>query len=96
MLAACGCPPSMFLDSDGTAQREALRRWHLGTVKPLARLLQRELRAKLEADITLKFDNYPLDLAGRAQSFQKLVAGGMAINDALAVSGLMVDDSAAV
>ena len=31
VLAACGTPPSLFVDSDGTSQREAVRRWHLGT-----------------------------------------------------------------
>ena len=30
VLAACGTPPPLFIDSDGTAQREAVRRWHLG------------------------------------------------------------------
>ena len=92
VLAACGTPPSLFLDADGTAQREAVRRWHLGTVLPLARLVEHELSAKLETDVRLKFDNYPLDLAGRAQAFQKLVAGGVAVNDALATSGLLADD----
>ena len=32
VLSACGTPPSLFTDADGTSQREALRRWHLGTV----------------------------------------------------------------
>ena len=91
VLAACGTPPSLFLDADGTAQREAVRRWHLGTVLPLARLVEHELSAKFETDVRLKFDNYPLDLAGRAQAFQKLVAGGVAVNDALATSGLLAD-----
>ena len=91
VLAACGTPPSLFLDADGTAQREAVRRWHLGTVLPLARLVEHELSAKLETDVRLRFDNYPLDLAGRAAAFQKLVAGGVAVNDALATSGLLAD-----
>ena len=91
MLAACGCPPSLFLDSDGTSQREGLRRWFQGTVMPLARLLSHELSMRLEADVTLKFDNYPLDLQGRAAAFQKLVAGGVAVNEALATSGLLID-----
>lgn len=43
MLAACGCSPALFNDSDGTAKREALRQWHLGTVLPLARVLGHEL-----------------------------------------------------
>ena len=89
VLAACGTPPSLFTDSAGIAQREAIRRWHLGTVLPLARLVEHELTAKLETPVSLKFDNYPLDLAGRAMAFQKLVAGGVAVTEALATAGLL-------
>ena len=32
----CGASVSLFADADGTAQPEAWRRWHLGTVAPLA------------------------------------------------------------
>ena len=92
MVASCGAPPSLFVDADGTAQREALRRWHLGTVMPLARMLEGELSAKLATPVRLRFDAYPLDLAGRAQAFQKLVAGGVAVTEALATSGLLADD----
>ena len=91
VLAACGCSPALFDDSDGTSKREALRQWHLGTVLPLARLLEVELTAKLDTPVRLRFDNYPLDLAGRAQAFQKLVAGGVSVNEALATSGLLAD-----
>ena len=66
-----------------------MRRWHLGTVLPLARILEVELSDKLEAEVRLRFDNYPLDLAGRAQAFQKLVAGGVPVAEALATSGLL-------
>ena len=93
-LAACGTTIALFDDSDGTAQREAVRRWHMGTVTPLARVVESELSTKLGAPIRLRFDNYPLDLAGRAQAFQKLVAGGVAVNEALATSGLLADDDA--
>ena len=92
MLAACGCSPALFDDSDGTAKREAMRQWHLGTVQPLARVLERELSARLDAPIKLRFDLYNVDLAGRAQAFQKLVAGGVAVAEALATSGLLADD----
>ena len=92
VLSACGVPPSLFTDSPGIAQREAVRRWHLGTVLPLARLVGHELTLKLETPVRLKFDNYPLDIAGRAQAFQKLVAGGVAVNDALITSGLLAAD----
>ena len=93
-LAACGVPPSLFISDDGTAQRDAVRRWHLGTVIPLADTVAWELAAKLETPVTLRFDSYPLDLAGRAQAFQKLVAGGMDTDRALQISGLMVNDAA--
>ena len=92
VLAACGTPPDLFVSAEGTAQREALRRWHMGTVLPLARLLADELTAKLDATIRLKFDGYPLDLAGRAQAFQKLVAGGMEIERAVATTGLLAGE----
>ena len=93
VLASCGTPPSLFAASaDGTSQREGLRRYYLGTVLPLAGILQHELRDKLDApDLELVFDRYPLDLAGRAQAFQKLVAGGVSVNEALATSGLLAD-----
>ena len=88
VLAACGCPPSLFIDSDGTSQREGLRRWHLGTVLPLARLVEHELSMKLEADISLKFDSYPLDMVSRAQVVSKLVQAGVALDTATMAVGL--------
>ena len=91
VLAACGCSPALFDDSDGTSKREALRQWHLGTVNPLAKLLETELSEKLGAPIRLHFDLYNVDLAGRAQAFQKLVAGGVAVNEALMTTGLLAD-----
>ena len=92
MVAACGCSPALFDDSDGTSKREALRQFHLGTVRPLARLLEAELTAKLETPIRLTFDLYNVDLAGRAQAFQKLVAGGVGVTSALVASGLLIED----
>ena len=89
VLAASGCSPALFDGSDGTAKREALRQWHLGVVVPLARQIEHELTAKLDTDVRLRFDLYNVDLAGRAQAFQKLVGGGVAVQEALIVSGLM-------
>ena len=88
VLAACGGWPG-DLSADGTSLRESLRRWHMGTVLPLARLLEWELSAKLQETVTLEFDRYPQDLAGRAQAFQKLLAGGVTVNEALTISGLL-------
>ena len=63
----------------------------MGVVRPLARILEAELTEKFGTPVRLKFDGYPLDLAGRAQAFQKLVAGGLAVNEALMTAGLLAD-----
>ena len=59
---------------------------------PLAKILAHELTMKLETDVRLRFDNYPLDLDGRAKSFKNLVAGGMDPIKALTLTGLLADD----
>ena len=74
VLAASGCSPSLFNDADGTSKREALRQWHLGVVRPLARMLSAELTEKFGTPVRLKFDNYPIDMVSRAQVFSKLAA----------------------
>ena len=90
ILSACGCFSALFQpNADGTAQREALRRLHLQTLSPLAKLIQAELSAKLEAPVTLGFDLYGFDLSGRALAFGKLVSGGMAVDAALSLTGLL-------
>ena len=91
VLAACGCPPSLFVDSDGTSQREAVRRWHMNCVLPMAKILERELTTKLEVEVSLKFDTYPLDMVSRAQVVSKLASAGVDMNVALAAVGLMED-----
>ena len=92
MLAACGVPPPMFLDSDGTSQRESLRRWHLNTVVPITTLLEHELRMRLDTDIKLVHDSYPLDMVSRSQVVAKLTSSGVALPVALAAVGLTEDE----
>ena len=95
VLAATGTPPAMFdPGADGTAQREALRRYHMGTVLPIARQIETELTAKLDTPVKLRFDGYAKDMVSRAQVFSKLIAAeGMTKEMALAISGLMDDDA---
>ena len=93
MLAACGVPPAMFVGTaDGTAQREGLRRWHMNVVLPVARILEDELRRRLEVDVRLKFDVYAMDIAGRAGAFRQFVSQGMDIERALALTGLLTTE----
>ena len=88
VLAACGTPPSLFLDSDGTSQREAVRRWHLNLVLPLARMVEHELTAKLETPVELKFDSYALDMVSRATVVAKLAQAGVPMATALDAVGM--------
>ena len=81
---------SLFTDSDGTSQRESWRRFVMGSVEPVAELVAGELSSKLEIPgLTFNFSSlWAHDLAGRAQSFKQMVAGGMDITKAAALSGL--------
>ena len=88
VLAACGVPPPLFTDADGTSQREAVRRWHLNTVLPLARLVEHELTLKLEAPVELKFDSYALDMVSRATVVAKLAQAGVPMATALDAVGM--------
>ena len=91
MLASCGVPPSMFVDADGTAQREALRRWHQNVVVPVTKLLEFELRERLGTDIKLKHDSYALDMVSRASVVDKLVRAG--VSTAIAMTAVGLDES---
>ena len=93
VLAACGVPAALVADgADGTAQRESWRRFALGPLAGLARVVEDEIAAKL--DVVTRFDFAPLwaaDMAGRASSFKAMVAGGMEPGKAATLAGLMAD-----
>ena len=87
VLNACGVPVSLATDADGTSQRESFRRFLTTGLEPVGELVAAELSDKLETPIRFSFtQTYAHDLAGRAAAFQKLVGGGMATGDALALS----------
>lgn len=94
VMAACGCPESLFTDADGTAQREAWRRFCHGSVKPLARIVEAAVRDALDVpDFALSFDDlYASDVVGRAQAFNRMVSGGMDVAEAAGLSGLIGAD----
>ena len=92
VLTACGIPPSLVqANSDGTAQRESFRRFVMLSVEPLLDTLRAELERKLETEISFDLRGlWAHDLAGRAQAFQRLVAAGIPVGDAIGASGLMI------
>ena len=94
VLSACGIPPGLA-SAGGTAQgaREDFRRFIMGAVEPLLEIVGEELERKLETTISFDLTNlWAHDLQGRASAFQKLVQGGMALEQAVSASGLMVGD----
>ena len=69
------------------------RRFLHGTVQPVSGLVAVELTGKLEQEIKLSFDGlFASDLSGRARSFGSLVKGGMAIEKAAELAGLLESD----
>ena len=95
VYAACGIPYSLVVDSAANAAREGYRRLLHSTVVPIARIVEAELSEKMEADIKISFDSlFAGDLSGRARSFQNLVLGGMGLDKAAGLAGLLeADDS---
>ena len=90
VAAACGVPVDLLATADGTAQREAYRRFALATIAPALAGLAAELAAKLDAP-GLGFDLGALwahDAVGRSQAYANLAAAGMAPDRAAALAGL--------
>ena len=91
ILAACGVPVELVSGGDGTALREAWRRFLHSTVQPLAGVVAVELARKLDTPgLALSFEGlFASDLSGRARAFQSLVGGGMEPARAAGLAGLM-------
>ena len=90
VLGAVGIDPVLagFRAGDGTLAREAYRRFERLVVQPLARIVETELRQKLDSPgLTLKFDSLRAsDAAGIARAYKALIESGMspsAANDIL-------------
>ena len=81
VMAAAGVDPIIagLQRGDGTLAREAYRRFERLTLQPLARLIEPELRAKLDApDLTISFNSLrSSDFAGLARAYKSLREAGM-------------------
>ena len=91
VYGACGVPPALFgARSDGTGLRESYRILLHTTLAPLVRIVESELTAKLGGEVKLSLDSIgAADLSGRARAFQSLVGGGMPVEKAAALAGLL-------
>ena len=97
ICAAFGVPPTLFNASgDGAGQREAWRRFWLGTVAPMSRVIEAECRAKLDpaAELTLDAlrasdeDGRSRAIARRAQAFKTFRDAEIGRDEALRLAGL--------
>ena len=57
----------------------------------LIRLIEAELRAKLDTGLSLEFDSYALDMVSRAGVVQKLMVAGIDLGVAMTAVGLTDD-----
>ena len=90
IATACQIPVELMDGGDGTARRESYRQFLHGSVAPLARLVEGELSAKLDTDITLNFDAlFASDVQGRARAYGAMVSGGMDEQVAAELAGLL-------
>ena len=93
VLAACGVPPELVTGGDGTSLRESYRRLLHSTIAPLGRIVEAELRSKVDQNIGIGFDSlFASDLSGRARAFQSMVNGGLSVERAASLAGLMDQD----
>ena len=97
ILSAFGVSPVLFSErGDGTGQREAWRRFVFSTLAPLARMIQAELRAKLDATAMVSIhelraadeDGRSRAVMRRAQAFKVLREAGIEDGEARRLAGL--------
>ena len=99
VLAACGVDPVLtgLAKGDGTLAREAYRRFERLTLQPLARIVEAELAAKLDApDLALNFDSLRAsDFAGIARSLKAMLEAGVSIDAASAILDIDLEERTA-
>ena len=97
VLSVFGVPALLFGErSDGTGAREGWRRFIFSTIAPMARMIQAELRAKLDPAAVVSIDELrAADEDGRsravmrrAAAFKTLVDTGMERDEARRLAGL--------
>lgn len=91
VLGLLGVPIGLLERTDGAAMRESWRQLLHSTIAPLGKLVEKELRDKLDAPaLTFTWsDLRASDIAGRARAFGSMVTAGMELQKAAALSGLL-------
>ena len=97
VLSMFGIPASLFQGSGDSDARESWRRFVLGTMAPMLRVCEAELRLKLDRpELTLSLESLRAgDLQGRARAtaaralaMRNLVTAGLSVEDAREAAGI--------
>ena len=89
VYAACGFNSALWGGSQAASVREAWRLALFGVLSPLGRLVEAELKDKLDDEVSLSWQELRAsDLSGRARAFQSMVGGGMEVERAAGLAGL--------
>ena len=92
VYSAVGLNAALWGGAGGAgATREAWRLALFSVLAPLGKMVESELRDKLDDEVSLSWQELRAsDLSERARAFQSMVGGGMDISKAIAVAGLMI------
>ena len=89
IYAVCGLNAALWGAGDAASTREAWRLALFGVLSPLGKLVEAELRDKLDDEVSLSWQELRAsDLSGRARAFQSMVGGGMEVERAAGLAGL--------
>lgn len=87
-LEQCGIPPGLMDATSAQASREALRRFALLALAPMAKRIEAELRRKLDPSMKVEPDIALMDLQGRTAAFRALTGAEMPASEAAEIVGL--------
>lgn len=91
VYSACGFSPAIFASDAAPAALREANRLALGTVAALGKLVQAELKEKLDPELRLSWAEIrSTDIQTRTRSVKQLVDAGLTIKEAMAVAGLEV------
>ena len=91
IYAACGFNAALWGGAQAASVREAWRLALFGVLSPLGKMVESELREKLDDEVSLSWQELRAsDLQGRARSLQSLVGAGLPLPAAAKEAGIMV------
>ena len=90
ILAVCGVPASTLGGDRGNAAREQYRQSLHSTIQPAMDRIAAQVSETFDTPISFDLSRlFASDLSGRARAFQSMVGGGMAVEKAASLAGLM-------